>query len=172
VAGGLGAGLIDHGESGAQLADPPLGWDMWDPESAERDKWRRDRLGDDLRWRMDRHQTFIQDGVPEAYRNAQNPLTRKPANVDRGRTLYAEHCTGCHDPSGMGDGDAGSALYPSPALLAYLLRMPEGADGYLLWAIAEGGAPFGTAMPAFKDTLSQDQIWSIVTFMRAGFPAS
>ena len=49
--------------------------------------------------------------------------------------------------------------------------MPEGADAYLLWAISEGGTSFGTQMPAFKDKLSDEQIWQIVTFMRAGFPA-
>jgi mono/diheme cytochrome c family protein len=72
----------------------------------------------------------------------------------------------------MGGGDAGNALYPSPALLAQLVRTPQGVDAYLLWAISEGGAPFGTQMPAFKDTLSQEQIWQIVTYMRAGFPAA
>ena len=44
------------------------------------------------------------------------------------------------------------------------------ADEYLLWAISEGGAPFGTDMPAFKDALSRDEIWQIIAYMRAGFP--
>ena len=48
----------------------------------------------------------------------------------------------------------GNALYPSPALLAHLLRMPQAVDEYLLWAISEGGDPFGTAMPAFKGPLA------------------
>jgi len=38
------------------------------------------------------------------------------------------------------------------------------------WA-GEGGAPFGTRIPAFKDALSQEQIWQIIAYMRAGFPA-
>jgi len=44
-------------------------------------------------------------------------------------------------------------------------------DAYLLWAISEGGAAFGSRMPAFADRLSREQIWQIVTWMRAGFPA-
>jgi hypothetical protein len=48
--------------------------------------------------------------------------------------------------------------------------MPQTVDEYLLWAIAEGGRPFGTAMPAFKDALTREQIWQIITYMRAGFP--
>ena len=51
-----------------------------------------------------------------------------------------------------------------------MIRMPMMADEYLLWAISEGGAPFGTDMPAFKDALSQDEIWQIIAYMRAGFP--
>lgn len=70
----------------------------------------------------------------------------------------------------MGDGEAGKALNPSPALLAHMIQMPMSADEYLLWAISEGGQPFGTAMSSFKNALSEDDIWKIVSFMRAGFP--
>lgn len=70
----------------------------------------------------------------------------------------------------MGDGEAGKSLTPSPALLAYLIQRPFAADEYLLWSISEGGKPFGTGMPAFKDTLKRDQIWKIIAFMRGGFP--
>ena len=50
-------------------------------------------------------------------------------------------------------------------------RMPWAVDEYLLWAISEGGTPFATKMPAFMDTLTREQIWQIITYMRAGFPA-
>jgi mono/diheme cytochrome c family protein len=100
-----------------------------------------------------------------------NPLPKTPETIRAGGALYGERCAGCHDPSGTGHGDAGLALYPSPALLADLIRMPQAVDEYLLWAISEGGARFGTRMPAFKDALSQDQIWQIIAYMRAGFPA-
>jgi mono/diheme cytochrome c family protein len=156
----------------AQLRDPPLGWDAWDPGRTQRDLWQPDRMDRDLRWRMTRHESFIRDGVPAAYRGASNPLTGTPATIRQGAALYAENCARCHDAAGTGHGEAGLALYPSPALLAHLLRMPQAADEYLLWAISEGGEPFGTAMPTFKDTLTQAQIWQIITYMRAGFPAA
>ncbi|MGC1952256.1 MAG: cytochrome c [Gammaproteobacteria bacterium] len=155
----------------AQLRDPPLGWDMWDPGWTRRDMWEPDRMDQSLRWRMTRHQAFMQDGVPAAYRGARNPMTKTPDTVREGHALYAENCAACHDASGMGHGDAGLALYPSPALLAELRRMPWAVDEYLLWAISEGGAPFATEMPAFMDTLTREQIWQIITYMRAGFPA-
>jgi len=70
----------------------------------------------------------------------------------------------------MGDGEVANSLNPSPALLAYMIQMPMSVDEYMLWSISDGGAAFGTAMPAFKDVLNQNEIWKIVTYMRAGFP--
>ena len=167
---GLAGAALDPGALRAQLRDPPPGWDMWDPGWTRPEVWQQHGADRGMRWRMTRHETFIEDGVPPAYRGARNPLTRTPATVDRGRALYVANCAPCHDPSGMGHGDAGLALYPSPALLAHLVRMPTTVDEYLLWAISEGGEPFGTAMPTFKEALSREQIWAIVTYMRAGFP--
>jgi len=158
--------------AGAQLRDPPPGWDLWDPGwTAPEDLWEPRPADPGLRWRIDRHEAFRQRGVPEAYRGATNPLARTPAIVDQGGALYAEHCAACHDPAGAGHGETGLALYPSPALLADLVRTPAGVDAYLLWAISEGGASFGSRMPAFQDRLTREQIWQIITYMRAGFPA-
>lgn len=168
---GLAFAAAPPGQTGAsQLRDPPLGWDMWDPDWTRRETWHPERMDQGQRWRTTRHQAFLRDGVPAAYRGASNPVPTTPDAIRQGRELYLERCAGCHDPSGMGHGDAGLALYPSPALLADLIRMPQAVDEYLLWAISEGGAPFGTQMPAFKNALSQEQIWQIIAYMRAGFP--
>jgi mono/diheme cytochrome c family protein len=70
----------------------------------------------------------------------------------------------------MGDGAEANSLNPSPAKLAYMVQMPMLVDEYLLWTISEGGAPFETAMPAFKNVLDRDEIWKIVINMRSGFP--
>jgi mono/diheme cytochrome c family protein len=70
----------------------------------------------------------------------------------------------------MGDGEVAKSLSPSPALLAHMIQMPMSVDEYMLWSISDGGSAFGTAMPAFKDVLTNDEIWKIVTYMRAGFP--
>ncbi len=51
-----------------------------------------------------------------------------------------------------------------------MIRMPMAVDEYLLWTISEGGKPFETDMPAFKDVLTPEEIWQVIAFMRAGFP--
>ena len=168
----LGLTALTVGGSGAkaQMQAPPFGWDMWDPGWTRRDVWQSERMDQSLRWRLTRHDTFLRDGVPAAYQGARDPFAKTPDVIGQGGAIYAARCADCHDASGMGHGDAGLALYPSPALLADLIRMPQAVDEYLLWAISEGGAPFGTKMPAFKDVLTRDQIWQVVTYMRAGFP--
>ncbi|MGE5767177.1 MAG: c-type cytochrome, partial [Bacteroidota bacterium] len=113
---------------------------------------------------------FIQAGVPLEYRSRRSPYPQTPGVIADGGTLYAQHCRSCHGASGRGDGDAGLDLVPSPALLAHLMDAQGSVDEYLHWSVAEGGKPFGTAMPAFKDRLAEQEIWQIVAYMRAGFP--
>ena len=49
--------------------------------------------------------------------------------------------------------------------------MPMAVDEYLLWSISEGGEAFETSMPAFEATLSREEIWKIVAYLRAGLPS-
>ena len=120
---------------------------------------------------MVRHMYYMHNGIPSKYRGKVNPLPASPENVRDGATLYADNCASCHGARGFGDGEAGKDLNPRPANLAYMLRMPMLNDEYLFWTTSEGGAPLGSEMPAFKDTLSEEEIWKIVAAMRAGFPS-
>ena len=87
-----------------------------------------------------------------------------------GEELYTDNCASCHGAQGLGDGQAGRSLEPSPALLRQFVQMPMSGDEYLLWTISEGGERFGTDMPAFEDKLGEEDIWKIIAYMRAGFP--
>ena len=93
------------------------------------------------------------------------------AALAEGGPLYKDYCLSCHGETGLGNGNLAYALTPSPALLAYMVQQPIAVDHYLLWSIAEGGEQFGSSMPAFKDRLSREQIFQIIAYLRAGFPA-
>ena len=144
--------------------------DIWDPAWMWRDHTDRDDAAPGLEKRMLRHQTFMAGDIPENYRDARNGVKAGTATIADGRKLYISHCARCHEEDGLGGGEAAADLSPSPALLAYMVETPMAVDPYLLWTIAEGGGEFDTEMPAFKDILSRDEIWKIVSFMRAGFP--
>lgn len=119
---------------------------------------------------MRRHHQFMQSGVPAPYGGKTSPVPSGAETVTRGRALYDDNCALCHGPAGNGDGPAAKDLDVPPAELAHILAMPPMKDDFLLWAIAEGGQPFGSPMPAFKDVLERDDIWRVIAFMRAGFP--
>ena len=109
--------------------------------------------------------------IPSEYREAKSPLKPIKSDIEAGGTLYAANCASCHGAEGFGDGEAAKGLTPSPALLAYLIQRPRhSGDAYLLWTISEGGEQFQTDMPAFKETLSRDEMWRVIAYMRAGFP--
>jgi mono/diheme cytochrome c family protein len=115
---------------------------------------------------MLRHQYFMHRGIPEAYRNARNPLSPTEENIAAGRTLYGANCASCHGPRGYGDGPTAQGLNPPPANIAALARMPMASDSYLMWTVSEGGLPIGSAMPAFNGVLSGTQRWQVITYVR------
>jgi mono/diheme cytochrome c family protein len=64
-------------------------------------------------------------------------------------------------------------MVPAPADLAWLAGTPRNkSDPYIYWSIAEGGRAFDSEMPAFKQTLSKRDIWSVTAYIRTGMPGS
>jgi len=124
----------------------------------------------DQQQRVLRLSVFANGDVPDEYANAENTVGYTVRGIVEGGKLYATQCRKCHGRLGLGNGDVSQALKPSPAMLAYLVGQSFAVDQYLLWSIAEGGKPFGTAMPAFKDRLSRKQIFAIVAYLRADLP--
>jgi mono/diheme cytochrome c family protein len=146
------------------------GLDLWSERRRPPPYWGSKETTPDLLPRAERHHQFMQAGVPLEYRNLRNPYPQAKMIIDDGGRLYKLNCASCHGSKGSGDGEAGRDLTPSPAFLAYLIKRPRSVDEYLLWTISEGGAQFGSEMPTFKETLTEQQIWQIVTYMRADFP--
>lgn len=90
-----------------------------------------------------------------------NPVKRDDDSISRGTTLYNKYCASCHGSDARGNGPAGSALNPKPADL----RQMSGGhpDGDFSWKIANGR---GT-MPAWKNILSENQIWDLVNYIQS-----
>jgi copper transport protein len=92
-----------------------------------------------------------------------NPFPATPASIAAGERVYRQHCQICHGVIGAGDGPGAFALRPRPADLR--IHMAAGhTDGQLFFWITEGFA--GTAMPAYKATLSEEERWHVVNFIR------
>jgi mono/diheme cytochrome c family protein len=104
--------------------------------------------------------------VPAEYTGKTNPFSGKADAADAGKQVYTDNCASCHGDGGKGDGPAGAALDPKPANLVQALS--EDQDDRIFWVINEGGAPagFSASMVSWKGTLSEDEIWQVVTYLR------
>ncbi len=144
-------------------------WTFWGPGNIWREHWTGEKMSPAHQHRMQRHWTFMNGNIPEAYKNLKNPLDGNEQAIGAGKTLYNTHCARCHGDNGLGNGKAGYDLYPSPALLAYVIHAPISVDSYLMWTVAEGGKNINSEMPGFKTDLSREEIWQVITYMRFGF---
>ncbi len=119
-----------------------------------------------------RHDYYVRNNVPIAYRGRHNPFKATIGNVVEGARLYDLRCAICHGMMGVGDGEGGAKLDVPPADLGRSLGEPLYRDDFFYWSVSEGGTQFGTDMPTFKSDLKPGEIWKILTFMRAAFAES
>jgi mono/diheme cytochrome c family protein len=99
--------------------------------------------------------------VPDAAIETLNPILYTVESVVKGKTLFEQHCQQCHGYWGEGNGVIGLSLDKRPA---NLLRIAgKKAEGEFAWKIAEGRGE----MPAFRNKLSDDDIWNIVNFVQS-----
>ena len=109
---------------------------------------------------------LLADAYPTYYWHS--PSGFASASIVQGAALFPEHCAVCHGADARGDGSAAKTLPVPPAnLTAAHLWMHS--DGELFWWISHGiEAPEGgLAMPGFADTLSEDQRWALIDWVRA-----
>ena len=118
-----------------------------------------------------RHQQVMMSGVPAPYSTKRDPTRNEAAKLNHGRFLFDRQCAACHGIGGQGAGPDAFGLVPPPADLEWLVNArADKAEPYMYWAIAEGGEPFGSEMPAYKHSLAEKDIWAVIAYIRAGFP--
>ena len=89
-------------------------------------------------------------------------------SIAHGAALYPAHCATCHGADGKGDGPAAAGLAEPPADLT-AAHLWEHEDGEMFWWLSHGmAAPDGAlVMPGFADTLSADDRWALIDYIRA-----
>jgi len=92
-----------------------------------------------------------------------NPVPLTDANLIAGIKLYAADCAVCH---GAADGAAShiaKGLYQkAPQFAKY--GVEDDDDGETYWKLYHGIRM--TGMPAFRETLTEDQLWKIALFLK------
>jgi len=96
--------------------------------------------------------------------SATNPIANDARALDAGREAYTGSCAVCHGAKGDGRGAFGPATYPDATDLTLSITK-EKSDAELFWII-KNGLSF-TAMPGFGDVYKDQDIWSLVRYVRA-----
>jgi thiosulfate dehydrogenase len=96
---------------------------------------------------------------------SQNPVAPTDANLIAGIDLYSRHCAICHGTAkGYASATAiAKGLYPKPPQLA-TNGVEDDPEGFSFWKIKHGIR--WTAMPSWKDTLNDQQIWTLAQFLK------
>ena len=94
-----------------------------------------------------------------------NPLTPDEKTLAAGRAIFKDKCQKCHGPGGLGDGpDADPDARPDMDLTAPK-RADRNPDGVVYYKVLNGRRR--PKMPALKDELTEQQIWTVVTYAQS-----
>ena len=94
-----------------------------------------------------------------------NPLTADAATLATGKGVYKDKCQRCHGPGGLGDGADADPDARGDMDLTNPKRAARNTDGTVYYKVANGRKK--PKMPAFKDQLSEEQIWAVVTYVQS-----
>jgi cytochrome c553 len=105
-----------------------------------------------------KHHIFIRN------KNQKNPLTYNAETWADGKEAFSHYCVACHGMDGQNTGVpfVNHISPPIPSLASNDVQ--SYTDGQLKWILDNGIRPSG--MPGSKGTLSDDELWSIVVFLR------
>ena len=102
-------------------------------------------------------------------KDEKNPLPDTPQTRADGKEAFSHYCVACHGNDGQNTGVPFVSHISPPIPSLASADVQRYTDGQLKWVIDNGVFPSG--MPASKGTLSDDEIWSIVLFIRHLPPA-
>ena len=98
-----------------------------------------------------------------------NPLPDSAQTTKNGKDAFGHYCIVCHGLDGQNTGVPFAANLSPPVPSLASKQVQSYTDGQLKWIIQNGIAPSG--MPASHGILNDDEVWSIVVYLRHLPPA-
>ena len=112
---------------------------------------------------------FAKHHILVGNKGEKNPLTHNAQTLADGKEAFSHYCVACHGMDGQNTG-VPFADHISPPIPSLASRDVQSyTDGQLKWILDYGIWPSG--MPGSKGTLSDDELWSIVVYLRHLPPA-
>lgn len=93
-----------------------------------------------------------------------SPLTVDAKVLSAGKAVFKDKCTRCHGPAGTGDGPDADPDHHQDMDLTNPKRAERNSDGVVFYKVFNGRRK--PKMPAFKDELTEQQIWSVVAYVQ------
>jgi len=108
--------------------------------------------------------TRIKHSITVRGKDVPNPLPVSPASIEHGKTAFSYYCAACHGLDGQNTGVPFAARMAPPVPLLNSASVQSYTDGQLKWVVENGLSPSG--MPASRGILSDEEIWSIIVYIR------
>jgi mono/diheme cytochrome c family protein len=102
-------------------------------------------------------------------KSQKNPIADNSAAIADGKEAFSHYCVACHGLDGQNTGVPFASRMSPPVPTLAGNDVQSYTDGQLKWIIDFGIWPSG--MPGSKGILSDDEIWSIVIYLRHLPPA-
>lgn len=93
-----------------------------------------------------------------------NPLGDNAETLADGKEAFQHYCAACHGRDGQNTGIPFASRMAPPVPPLNSQGVQQYTDGQLKWILDYGLWPSG--MPGSKGTLSDDELWSIVVYIR------
>ncbi|MEE8061202.1 MAG: cytochrome c [Gemmatimonadales bacterium] len=105
----------------------------------------------------------------------ENPLRHQGSLEEHnleGRRVYYQNCLPCHGDLLDGQGHFAAGFNPVPLAFDDPGTIAQLTESFVFWRIAKGGpglpregTPWNSAMPAWEEFLTEDEIWSVIIFL-------
>jgi mono/diheme cytochrome c family protein len=105
----------------------------------------------------------------------ENPLRSQgdlQQHAQDGKRIYYQNCLPCHGDALDGNGHFAHGFSPTPANFRDNGTIAQLTESFVFWRIAKGGVglpregtPWNSAMPAWEDFLTENDIWSVIIFL-------
>ena len=108
--------------------------------------------------------TFTKHHLLVGNKGQKNPLPSNANTWADGKEAFSHYCVACHGMDGQNTGVPFANHISPPIPLLSSEEVQSYTDGQLKWILDNGISPSG--MPGSKGTLSDDELWSIVVYLR------
>jgi mono/diheme cytochrome c family protein len=103
--------------------------------------------------------------LPADAETKKSPLNADAKVLAAGKTVFKSKCEKCHGPNGLGDGPDADPDHQEDMDLTKASRAAKNPDGVMFYKVSNGRK--SPKMPAFKEQLNEEQIWSVVAYAKS-----